>query len=47
MNKKVYQHPETLKVALEPQSIICTSPGDGFVDPHMDFGGGKGAFGGA
>ena len=29
MNKKVYQRPETLKVALEPQCIICTSPGGG------------------
>jgi hypothetical protein len=47
MNKKVYQHPETLKVALEPQCIICTSPGGGFVDPNMDFGGPAGGFGGA
>ena len=34
MNKKVYQRPETLKVALEPQSIICTSPGGGGIPVH-------------
>lgn len=48
MNKKVYQQPETLKVALEPQCIICTSPGGGFVDPSLDYGGSAGGgFGGA
>ena len=29
MNKKVYQQPETLKVAVVSKCIICASLGDG------------------
>jgi hypothetical protein len=47
MNKKVYQQPNTLTVAIAPQSIICTSPG-GSTNPMADmlYGGKSSGFGG-
>ena len=37
MNKKLYQQPKTLTIAIESCAVICaTSPGGGFINTNND-----------
>ena len=36
MEKKVYQQPKTVSTLMEPQSVLCASPGGGTWIPTTD-----------
>lgn len=42
MKKKEYQQPQTQSLAMEPRAILCASPGGGFIDPNVGYGGAGG-----